>query len=81
LKQYRGIATRYDKWACAFLGAIHWVAAVICLNWWQALNLPNLKKFICSNFYPRPFSSEKSSVPSRNRIQLLRQVSPKPDSK
>ena len=23
LKQYRGIATRYDKRACAFLGAIH----------------------------------------------------------
>ena len=32
LKQYRGIATRYDKRACAFLGAIHWVAAVIWLN-------------------------------------------------
>jgi len=32
LKQYRGIATRYDKRACAFLGAIHWVDAVICLN-------------------------------------------------
>ena len=29
LKQYRGIATRYDKRACAFLGAIHWAAAVI----------------------------------------------------
>ncbi|MGA1136044.1 MAG: IS5/IS1182 family transposase, partial [bacterium] len=29
LKQYRGIATRYDKQACAFLGAIHWVATVI----------------------------------------------------
>ena len=32
LKQYRGIATHYDKRACAFLGAIHWVAAVIWLN-------------------------------------------------
>ena len=32
LKQYRGIATRDDKRACAFLGAIHWVAAVIWLN-------------------------------------------------
>ena len=32
LKQYRGIATRYDQRACAFLGAIHWVAAVIWLN-------------------------------------------------
>ena len=32
LIQYRGIATRYDKRACAFLGAIHWVAAVIWLN-------------------------------------------------
>ena len=32
LKQYRGIATRYDKRACAVLVAIHWVAAVIWLN-------------------------------------------------
>ena len=32
LKQYRGMATRYDKRVCAFLGAIHWVAAVIWLN-------------------------------------------------
>ena len=32
LKQYRGIATRYDKRACAFLGAIHWAFAVIWLN-------------------------------------------------
>ena len=32
LKQYWGITTRYDKRACAFLGAIHWVAAVIWLN-------------------------------------------------
>ena len=31
-KQYRGIATRDDKRACAFLGGIHWVAAVIWLN-------------------------------------------------
>ena len=26
LKQYREIATRYDQWACAFLGGIHWIA-------------------------------------------------------
>lgn len=32
LKQYRGIATRYDKTACNFLGAIHLAAAVIWLN-------------------------------------------------
>ena len=32
LEQHRGIATRYDKRACAFLGAIHWIAAVIWLN-------------------------------------------------
>lgn len=32
LKQYRAIATRYDKTACNFLGAIHLVAAVIWLN-------------------------------------------------
>ena len=32
LKQYRCIATRYDKTACNFLGAIHLVAAVVWLN-------------------------------------------------
>jgi transposase len=32
LKQYRGIATHYDKRANTFLGGIHWVAAVIWLN-------------------------------------------------
>lgn len=32
LKQYRAIATRYDKTACNFLGAIYWVASVILLN-------------------------------------------------
>ncbi len=32
LKQYRAIATRYDKTAHNFLGAIHLVAAVIWLN-------------------------------------------------
>ena len=32
LKQYRAIATRYDKTACNFLGAIHLAAAVIWLN-------------------------------------------------
>lgn len=32
LKQYRCIATRYDKTADAFLGGIHLAAAVIWLN-------------------------------------------------
>ena len=32
LKQYRAIATRYDKRAVNFLGAIHLVASVIWLN-------------------------------------------------
>ncbi|BAC91194.1 gsr3253 [Gloeobacter violaceus PCC 7421] len=32
LKQYRAIATRYDKRASNFLGAIHLAAAVIWLN-------------------------------------------------
>lgn len=32
LKQFRGIATRYDKTASAFLGAIHLAATVIWLN-------------------------------------------------
>jgi transposase len=32
LKQYRAIATRYDKRAAPFLGAIHLAAAVIWLN-------------------------------------------------
>lgn len=32
LKQYRGIATRYDKRAVNFLGAIYLAAAVIWLN-------------------------------------------------
>ena len=32
LKQYRAIATRYDKTACNFLGAIYLAAAVIWLN-------------------------------------------------
>ena len=32
LKQYRAIATRYDKRAVLFLGAIHLAAAVIWLN-------------------------------------------------
>ncbi len=31
LKQYRAIATRYDKTAAAFLGAIHLAAAVVWL--------------------------------------------------
>ena len=32
LKQYRAIATRYDKTARNFLGAIHMAAAVVWLN-------------------------------------------------
>jgi transposase len=32
LKQYRAIATRYDKRAVNFLGAVHLAAAVIWLN-------------------------------------------------
>ena|SRR5882672_7249567 len=32
LKQYRAIATRYDKRAVNFLGAILLAASVICLN-------------------------------------------------
>ena len=32
LKQFRAIATRYDKTACNFLGAIHLAAAAIWLN-------------------------------------------------
>ena len=32
LKQYRAIATRYDKRAVHFLGAIHLAAAVVWLN-------------------------------------------------
>lgn len=32
LKQYRAIATRYDKTALNFLGAIHRAAAVVWLN-------------------------------------------------
>ncbi len=32
LKQFRAIATRYDKTARNFLAAVHLVAAVICLN-------------------------------------------------
>lgn len=32
LKHYRAIATRYDKTASAFLGAIHLAASVIWLN-------------------------------------------------
>lgn len=32
LKQYRAIATRYDKTAVNFLGAVHLAAAVVWLN-------------------------------------------------
>lgn len=31
LKQYRAIATRYDKTACNFLGAIHLAASIVWL--------------------------------------------------
>ena len=47
LKQYRGIATHYDKRVCAFLGGVRWVA-VIWLNWWPALVyllIPNFVSF------------------------------------
>ena len=37
LKQFRGIATRYDKRANTFLGAVYLVAAVIWLNGRHAL--------------------------------------------
>lgn len=32
LKTFRAIATRYDKRAAAFLGAIHFASAIIMLN-------------------------------------------------
>ena len=32
LKQFRAIATRYDKTACNFLAAIHLAAAIVWLN-------------------------------------------------
>lgn len=32
LKQYRAIATRYDKTATCFLGAIHLASSIILLN-------------------------------------------------
>lgn len=32
LKQYRALATRYDKRACAFLGGIYLAASLIWLN-------------------------------------------------
>ena len=32
IKHYRGIATRYDKLARNFLGAVHLVSAIILLN-------------------------------------------------
>ncbi len=38
LKQFRGIATRYDKRASAFLGAIYLAASVIWLNCPHALD-------------------------------------------
>src|SRR5574337_476604 len=37
LKQFRGIATRYDKRASTFLGAIYLAASGIWLNWPHAL--------------------------------------------
>lgn len=38
LKQYRAIATRYDKLAQNFLSAIYLASTIIWLNWWHALN-------------------------------------------
>jgi transposase len=32
IKQYRAIATRYDKLACHFLSAVHLVSCVVWLN-------------------------------------------------
>jgi transposase len=32
LKAFRAVSTRYDKRACAFLGAIHLASAIITLN-------------------------------------------------
>ena len=32
LKQFRGIATRYDKTRCSFLAGVHLAASVILLN-------------------------------------------------
>ncbi len=37
LKQYRAIATRYDKLAQNFLSAIYLASTIIWLNWWHAL--------------------------------------------
>jgi transposase len=41
LKQFRAIATRYDKTARNFLAAVHLAASAIWLNWRQALIRPN----------------------------------------
>lgn len=32
IKEFRAIATRYDKLACTFLGALQFIAAIIWLN-------------------------------------------------
>lgn len=32
LKQYRTIATRYDKIACNLLGAIYWIASAVLIS-------------------------------------------------
>ena len=37
IKHYRAIATRYDKTALNFLGAIYMAALLILLNWVHAL--------------------------------------------
>lgn len=42
LKQFRAIATRYDKTAKNFLGAIQLAAAAVWLNWRHAL-VPELR--------------------------------------
>ena len=51
LKQYRAIATRYDKLAQNFLSAIYLASTIIWLNWWHALNLVcKFIKYSVANF-------------------------------
>lgn len=47
-----GIATRYDKWFCDFLGGIHWAAKIIWLNWWHYFSY--LKIFFPTHCAYRP---------------------------
>jgi transposase len=44
LKQFRAIATRYDKTARNFLAAIHLAAAIVWLNWRYALGRNGVNK-------------------------------------